>query len=155
MSDVSRPTMLVIYLGGLVFGFGLALSQMTHMEVVLSFLTLDDLGLAVLMGTATVVTGTLMALGPRVLGTAPIGGKSFTRRLKSFDNRVLAGGAIFGAGWGLSGVCPGAAYASIGVGNLPVLWALGGMFLGAYVQAVARNRWANRAAATDPLASEG
>ncbi|MEF8822151.1 MAG: DUF6691 family protein, partial [Halovenus sp.] len=47
---------------------------------------------------------------------------------------------IFGVGWGLSGICPGAAYASLGVGNWPILYALGGMFLGAYAQGVWRSR---------------
>ncbi|MFB6125037.1 MAG: YeeE/YedE family protein [Halanaeroarchaeum sp.] len=135
-----RRTYPVVYVGGLLFGLGLAVAEMTHMEVVLSFLRLDDLGLAVLMGVATLVTGTVMAVAPRVLEDAPIGGGQYGRRLKGFDNRVLVGGALFGLGWGISGVCPGAAYASLGVGNWPVLWGLAGMFLGAYVQGVVRSR---------------
>jgi uncharacterized membrane protein YedE/YeeE len=43
---------------------------------------------------------------------------------------------IFGVGWGLSGLCPGAAVASVGIGNGPVLIGLAGMFLGAYLQGV-------------------
>jgi uncharacterized membrane protein YedE/YeeE len=50
---------------------------------------------------------------------------------------------IFGAGWGLSGICPGAAYASLGIGNVPILWAVGGMFVGAYLQGVWRSRQAD------------
>jgi len=46
----------------------------------------------------------------------------------------VIGAAIFGIGWGLSGVCPGPAIAGLGVGNAPVLWALAGLFAGAYVQ---------------------
>jgi hypothetical protein len=71
---------------------------------------------------------------------------AFERRLKSFDRNVVIGGAIFGAGWGLSGICPGAAYASLGVGNVTILWALAGMFAGAYVQGI----WRSRAATGDP-----
>ncbi|MFW6321699.1 MAG: YeeE/YedE family protein, partial [Halohasta sp.] len=37
------------------------------------------------------------------------------------------------------GICPGAAYASLGVGNWPILYALAGMFLGAYLQGVWRS----------------
>lgn len=144
MTGSSRLTLAIVYLGGLVFGVGLAVGEMTHMEVVLSFLRLEDLGLLLLMGTATVVTGASVALAPRVLGAAPIGGAKYTRRLKSFDSQVLAGGIVFGAGWGLSGVCPGAAYASVGIGNYPVLLAIAGMFLGAYVQGVARSWLAGR-----------
>ncbi|MFB6070306.1 MAG: DUF6691 family protein [Halanaeroarchaeum sp.] len=143
-----RATGAVVYLGGVVFGVGLAVAQMTHMEVVLSFLRLHDLGLAVLMGVATLVTGTTIAVAPRLLGTAPIGGGEFGRRTKSFDRYVLAGGVLFGVGWGISGVCPGAAYASLGVGNLPVLWGLAGMFAGAYLQGVVRSRLAAREQST-------
>lgn len=141
MSSPGVRSKLVIYVGGLVFGFGLAVSEMTHMEVVLSFLRLEDLGLALLMAVASLVAGTVFALLPRVRSRAPIGGGIYERRIRSFDTRVLAGGALFGLGWGLSGVCPGAAYASLGVGNLPVLWGIGGMFVGAYVQGVVRSRW--------------
>ena len=42
--------------------------------------------------------------------------------------------AIFGIGWGLCGVCPGPAIAGLGTGNWALLWALGGIALGALVQ---------------------
>lgn len=123
-----------ILLGGLIFGVGLAWSRMARPEVVLDFLQFDDLGLLFVMGGAAIVTGVGFALATRFGGRAPLTGDGYERRLKSFDKNVLVGGTIFGVGWGLSGICPGAAYASLGVGNLPILWAIGGMFLGAYVQ---------------------
>jgi uncharacterized membrane protein YedE/YeeE len=86
------------------------------------------------MGGASVVAGIGFLLGPRLFGTAPLTGRPYDRRLKSMDRDVLVGGVVFGVGWGLSGICPGAAYASLGVGNVAILWAIGGMFLGAYAQ---------------------
>lgn len=83
------------------------------------------------------------------MGRAPLTGDSFERRLKSFDRKVLVGGAIFGVGWGLSGICPGAAYASLGIGNITILWALAGMFLGAYAQGF----WRSRSQARDAAAT--
>jgi uncharacterized membrane protein YedE/YeeE len=47
---------------------------------------------------------------------------------------VFVGGAVFGVGWGLSGIWTGAAYASPGIGNAVVLYGVAGMFLWAYVQ---------------------
>ena len=47
---------------------------------------------------------------------------------------TLLGAAIFGAGWGLSGVCPGPAIAGLGAGNWPLLWALAGIIVGAGIQ---------------------
>ncbi|MFC5366249.1 DUF6691 family protein [Salinirubrum litoreum] len=124
----------VVLFGGMVFGFGLGFSQMARPEVVLDFLQFEDFGLVFVMGGAAVVTGTTFFLATRLLDRAPLTGDAYTRRLKSFDRNVLVGGGIFGVGWGLSGICPGAAYASLGVGNVTILWAIAGMFLGAYLQ---------------------
>ena len=141
MSDDRHPAFIpLILVGGLVFGFGLAYSRMARPEVVLDFLQFEDFGLVFVMFGGAAVTGVTFLLAPRLLGRAPLTGDSFERRLKSFDRNVLVGGAIFGVGWGLSGICPGAAYASLGIGNVTILWALAGMFLGAYLQGYWRTR---------------
>ena len=132
--------MAVILAGGLVFGFGLALSGMAKPEIVLDFLQFDDLGLVFVMGGAAVVSGVTFFVGTTFLGDAPLTGRRYTRRVKEFDRNVLLGGAVFGVGWGISGICPGAAYASVGIGNFPILWAIAGMFLGAYAQGYWRSR---------------
>lgn len=132
----------VVFVGGLVFGFGLGFSHMAQPEVVLSFLQLADLGLVFVMGGAAVVTMVTFFVAERFLGNAraPLTGATYGRRLKSFDANVIVGGGIFGVGWGLSGICPGAAYASLGVGNYAILWGLVGMFAGAYLQGAWRSR---------------
>ena len=134
MSDRGPLFMATVFVGGLVFGVGLALSQMARPEVVLDFLQFEDFGLVLVMGGAAITTGVVFALVEYRGGTAPLTGADYARRLKSFDRDVVVGGTVFGVGWGLSGICPGAAYASLGVGNLPILWAIAGMFLGAYAQ---------------------
>jgi uncharacterized membrane protein YedE/YeeE len=133
----------LIIVGGLIFGFGLGLSRMSRPEVVLDFLQFDDLGLLFVLGVGSIVAGTAFALGVRFLDRAPLTGRTYARRLKSFDRNVLTGGVIFGVGWGISGICPGAAYASLGIGNITILWALGGMFLGSYLQGFWRARTAD------------
>ncbi|SEW31432.1 YeeE/YedE family protein [Natrinema salifodinae] len=140
----------VIYAGGLLFGFGLAVSGMARPEVVLDFLQFEDFGLLFVMGGAAVVTGLTFAGATRYLDQAPLTASEYTRRLKSFDRNVVIGGSIFGVGWGLSGICPGAAYASVGIGNYPILWAIAGMFLGAYAQGY----WRTPSSAAAESASE-
>jgi uncharacterized protein len=136
MSGTGRNSLFlpVIYLGGLIFGIGLAISGMAKPEVVLDFLQFEDFGLLFVMGGAAIVTGITFAVATRYLDRAPLTGDTYKRRLKSFDRNVVIGGSIFGLGWGLSGICPGAAYASVGIGNYPILWAIAGMFIGAYAQ---------------------
>jgi uncharacterized membrane protein YedE/YeeE len=139
----------LVLVGGLIFGFGLAYSHMARPEVVLNFLQFEDFGLVFVMFGGAAVTGLTFLIAPRVLGRAALTGDSFERRLKPFDRNVLVGGAIFGVGWGLSGICPGAAYASVGIGNVTILWAIAGMFLGAYAQGF----WRSRTADTSPAAT--
>ena len=137
----------LILVGGLIFGFGLGYSHMARPEVVLDFLQFEDFGLLFVMFGGAAVTGLAYIVVPRLFDRAPLTGDGFGRRLKSFDRNVLIGGGIFGVGWGLSGICPGAGYASLGVGNVPILWAIGGMFIGAYAQGVWRSRTAQSDAA--------
>lgn len=138
IDDRGLGFMIVVYLGGLLFGVGLALSQMARPEVVLDFLQLEDFGLLFVMGGGAIVTGIGIGVATRLDMTAPLTGAQYRRRLRSMDRDVLAGGMIFGVGWGLSGICPGAAYASVGIGNYPILVAIGAMFVGAYAKTLIR-----------------
>ncbi len=126
-------SLFVVLLTGVLFGFGLALSTMTQPEVVLSFLRFEDFGLLFVLGGAASVTAVCYQLAPRVLHK-PILEAKFGQHHATLDTQTLGGAALFGIGWGISGVCPGPAIASLGAGNWPVLFALAGLFAGAYVQ---------------------
>lgn len=128
----------VIFLGGMIFGVGLAVSRMARPEIVLEFLQFRDFGLAYVMGGAAVVTGATVLVLTVTGGRAPLTGTPYKRRLKTMDRNVVLGGGIFGIGWGLSGICPGAAYASLGIGNVVILYGIAGMFVGAYLQGYMR-----------------
>ena len=122
-----------VLLSGALFGFGLALSTMVKPEVVLAFLWFKDMGLLLVLGGAVVVTFVAYRLAPRML-KKPLAGKAFLEHPSAMDARTLGGAALFGVGWGLSGVCPGPALAGLGVGNWPIVAALAGLAAGAYVQ---------------------
>lgn len=122
-----------VLLSGALFGAGLALSTMIRPEVVLAFLRFQDAGLLLVLGGATTLTLLAYQLGPRLL-RRPALGKDFQVRRGSLDRNTLVGAALFGAGWGLSGVCPGPAIAGLGAGNWPLLWALVGIVGGAWLQ---------------------
>jgi uncharacterized membrane protein YedE/YeeE len=125
--------LLAVLAAGALFGFGLALSTMVKPEVVLSFLRFEDWGLMLVMGGAMGVTMVAYKMLPRVLKRPLLGGH-FHRHVAHWNRDTLVGSAIFGIGWGLSGVCPGPAIAGLGTGNWALLWALGGIALGAALQ---------------------
>ena len=118
---------------GALFGFGLSLSGMIQPEVVLSFLRFQDWGLMLVMGGGVAVTLLAYQLLPRLLRHPLLGGK-FEVRVIAWNRDTLVGSALFGVGWGLCGVCPGPAIAALGAGNADLLWAIGGILMGALVQ---------------------
>lgn len=108
---MSRP---VIYLlCGVVFGAGLALSGMTDPAKVVGFLDFFghwDPRLTATMGGAVAVA----ALGSWLLrrrGQALLSGEPLSSPPARLDARLLVGATIFGAGWGLAGLCPAPALA--------------------------------------------
>ena len=120
---------------GLIFGAGLALSDMINPARVLAFLDVAgrwDPTLVFVMAGALVPSAFGYWLSRRM--NRPV----LTREFRIPQNRVvepqlLAGAAIFGIGWGLVGFCPGPAIAALGFGLLPawlfVFAMLGGMLL--------------------------
>lgn len=124
--------LLCVLIGGAVFGYGLALSGMTRPEVVLSFLHFDDFGLMLVMAGAIAVTALAFHLGPRLLARPPFG--AYEPAAGKLRASTLIGAALFGLGWGIAGICPGAMLASLGTGNVPILAGIAGTFAGAYLQ---------------------
>ncbi|MGH1367354.1 MAG: DUF6691 family protein [Maritimibacter sp.] len=111
------------YLSGLIFGVGISMSGMGNPAKVLNFFDFAgtwDASLIFVMGGAFAVT----AIGYRLVFTrpAPLFEPKFsvpTSRI--IDAKLVAGSAVFGIGWGISGFCPGASLPVITTGNAGVL----------------------------------
>lgn len=122
-----------VLIGGSMFGFGLAFSGAARPEVVLSFLRFEDLGLLFVIGAGLFVTALAYNLLPKIIDT-PLFSDSFVAKAKvSVTSRTIVGAIIFGVGWGISGICPGTSIAALGMGNLPIIYAIVGMFIGTFV----------------------
>ncbi len=128
----------VLFLAGILFGFGLGLGGMAKQEIVLSFLQLKDLGLLVLLEGAASVTFIAINIIPRFIKKPLLGGE-FKPRTRTLSRNTIIGAIIFGIGWGISGQCPGSAIASLGIGNFPVVVGLITMFIGAYLRGIIEN----------------
>ena len=128
-------------ISGAIFGFGLSWATMIRPESVLNFLTFRDLGLLLVLGSATGLNLIVFQLVPRLRARALLGGE-FEKRPFTLDRQSLLGGALFGVGWGICGVCPGPALTGIGAGNFDLLIALAGIFAGAWLHGL----WADQQA---------
>ena len=106
------------FAAGLIFALGLGISGMTRPEKVLAFLDLGgdwDASLLLVMGAAVPVHALAWLF---LRKNAPIlGGRGPGMPRAVFDARLIGGSALFGVGWGLSGICPGPAVVNLAAGS--------------------------------------
>lgn len=137
---------------GLIFGAGIAISGMINPAKVFNFFDFAgtwDPSLAFVMGGALLVT----AIGYRVVlkRPAPVLDARFHLPTKrKIDVPLVAGSAIFGVGWGITGFCPGGAIPALGLGEVDALIFVAAMVAGIAVTRFVRTAMAGRAA-TDSL----
>ena len=111
--------LLASLISGVVFGLGLAISQMMNPEKVLGFLDITgnwDPSLALVMGGALCVT--LVSFRFVLRRPMPLLAPSFQIPTKlNVDKSLLLGATSFGLGWGIAGYCPGPAIAGLTIGS--------------------------------------
>ena len=107
---------LLVFVIGLLFSAGLVVSQMVDPQKVLNFLDLTghwDPSLALVMGGALCVYWVgFFLLKPRM--QTPLCEQHYDLPNKhTVDKSLLFGAVLFGAGWGITGLCPGPAIANV------------------------------------------
>ena len=120
---------------GIIFGIGLVISQMINPAKVLGFLNLFgewDPSLAFVMIGALIIFSPLFHLFKNK--EKPIFSSSFSiSNKKEIDKKLIFGSILFGAGWGLVGLCPGPAITSIALLNVSSAIFVVSMFIGFYI----------------------
>ena len=108
------------FAAGLIFGFGLIVSQMISPVKVQGFLDVFgrwDPSLALVMAAAVVVT-TIAFLFSRKRTSSLLGRPMHLPQVRDIDRRLIVGSIVFGIGWGLAGFCPGPALVALGTGHV-------------------------------------
>lgn len=102
-------------IAGVLFGVGLAVSDMVNPARVLGFLDLFgawDPTLVFVMAAAVLASGLGYMISRRL--SRPLFGSDFRiPQNRLLDRQLIGGAALFGAGWGLAGFCPGPAIAGL------------------------------------------
>ena len=126
---------LVSLVCGIIFGMGLVISEMINPEKVLGFLNIFrdwDPSLAFVMIGALIVSTPIFHLFKN--NKKPLFSSSFLiPKNKKIDKKLIIGSILFGAGWGLVGLCPGPAITSIALINISSIIFVISMFTGFYI----------------------
>ena len=126
---------LISLLSGIIFGLGLTISGMVNPQKVLGFLNLFgewDPSLIFVMVGAIIIFAPLHFIFKRK--SRPIFAKEFQIiNNRNIDKKLLIGSGLFGTGWGLAGLCPGPAIASISFLNPSSLIFVLFMFVGFFI----------------------
>jgi len=119
---------------GTIFGFALSRVGASEFDAIYDMFTGSDLKLVGVIITA-IVTG---FAGMQLLHIKKTvrNGEKLNVSHKKLGKWSLAGAAVFGIGWGLSGACPGTVLAQIGEGKVFALTTFLGMVLGTYIYAL-------------------
>jgi len=120
---------------GIIFGIGLVISEMINPTKVLGFLNFFgdwDPSLAFVMIGALIIVSPLFYLFKNK--EKPIFSKNFSMsNKKEIDTKLIGGSILFGAGWGLVGLCPGPAISSMAFFNVNSIIFVITMFIGFYL----------------------
>jgi uncharacterized membrane protein YedE/YeeE len=136
---------LTALIAGCLFGAGLTVAQMVDPQKVLGFLdvagiakgTWDPTLMMVFVGALPVMFLAYRLRTLRLSETARAADAAVARAAR-IDGRLVLGSAVFGIGWGLVGVCPGPAVASLAFGG-PQIGSVA-LFVAAMLAGVAASR---------------
>ena len=130
-------------IAGFVFGLGLILSGMGNPAKVQNFLDIFgtwDPSLGLVMGGAIAV-GLIAFTWAKRRKTSALGEPMQLPTATVVDRKLLTGAAMFGAGWGLAGFCPGPAVMNLATLQMEVWLFVAAMLAGMVLQHVtAKNR---------------
>lgn len=118
---------------GMVFGFVLSRVGATDYDAIHGMFMLTDLHLYGVIGTAVAVAalGFAYVRRTRLRGA---GGVPLAIVAKPMKPGIIVGGLLFGAGWALTGTCPGTALAQLGEGTMGGGITILGILAGAYAR---------------------
>ena len=120
---------------GIIFGIGLVISEMINPVKVLGFLNIFgewDPSLAFVMIGALIISTPFFHLFKNK--DKPFFAANFLiSNATDIDKKLIIGSILFGAGWGLVGLCPGPAISSLALLNISSIAFVFWMSMGFYV----------------------
>lgn len=132
---ISTLALTMSLLVGLYFGIVLTKSEVVRWQRVHDMFLFNEAHMYLIIGVGVVVAMISMLI-IKSAQAKTIEGKPIKYSPKPFHKGVIIGGTLFGAGWAITGACPGPIYAQIGSGAWMALFTLAGALVGMYLFAL-------------------
>ncbi len=124
---------------GLAFGFVFAAAGFNQYDVIHTMLLLRDPGPFLVMGSAVATAMVILWVFERCHFRTMLGGPLQLRRW-AVEPKHVYGGVVFGAGWAITGACPGTAATTLGAGSVMGVVLVAGMIGGITLRDVVVSR---------------
>jgi uncharacterized membrane protein YedE/YeeE len=142
-NESAAPPRLRVYLAvtllGVYLGILFTKSEVACWRRVHAMFLFQEAHMYLIIGVAIGVAMVSLLLLKR-LGITTLDGQPITYQPKPYQTGVLLGGVLFGAGWAITGACPGPIYAQLGAGEPLALFTLLGALLGMFAYAILKPR---------------
>ena len=119
---------------GVVLGVVFVKSEVARWDRVQRMFRFEEAHMYLIIGVAILVAMLSMFLIKRFHLTT-VDGQPVRYKPKPYHRGVVIGGVLFGAGWAITGACPGPIYAQLGGGELMAVWTFAGAMLGMFCYA--------------------
>ena len=133
-SRISKLALFMSILMGIYFGIVLTKSEVVRWQRVHDMFLFKEAHMYLIIGLGIGVAMVAMLL-IKNRHVKTIEGEPIRYAPKPFHQGVVVGGMLFGAGWAITGACPGPIYAQIGGGEWMALITLTGALLGMFLYA--------------------
>ena len=136
---ISGLTLVMSLLMGTYFGIVLTKSEVVRWQRVHDMFLFNELHMYLIIGVGVVVAMISMLI-IKSMEAKTIEGQPIVYKPKPFHKGVVIGGTLFGAGWAITGACPGPIYAQVGAGAWLALITLAGAMIGMYLYALLKSK---------------
>ena len=132
--SISTTALVMSLLVGVYFGIVLTKSEVVRWQRVHDMFLFNEAHMYLIIGTGVAVAMIAMLI-IKSAHAKTIEGEPIVYKPKPFHTGVIIGGTMFGAGWAITGACPGPIYAQIGGGAWMALFTLAGAMIGMFAYA--------------------
>lgn len=136
MSGLGYVSVLLL---GMYLGVLFTKSEVASWDRVHSMFLFEEAHMYLIITVAIVVAMVSMLIIKR-FEIKSVNGKPITYQPKPYHTGVIIGGTLFGAGWAITGACPGPIYAQIGSGEWMAILTFVGAMLGMFSYAALKTK---------------